>query len=213
MSLPPSVARFLRDPLFLRRIVRWRMERVEVERAKWARETIGPAVPRGSALLDVGSWDGRTAQLLAESRGARVTCVDVVDHNQTDLPFRTFDGSTLPWEDGSFDAVTLLFVLHHSAHDAVLLREAARVCRVGGRVIVAEDLVETGWQRFVTVAFHLRLWLWTRMGWHGAFRRVADWKARFADAGLDVVEERPLPRFPGRRFWPRNVLFVLEPSR
>lgn len=206
-----SFHRFLWDPLALWRFVRWRIEVIELKRAWWARDTIAPALPEGGSLLDVGSWDGRTAQMFADARGARVTCVDVVDHNKTELPFRTFDGRALPADDDAFDAVTFLYVLHHSAHDAELLAEAARVCRPGGRVLVAEDMVESAAQRAVTVAFHLWLLLWTRMGWSGTFRPIEAWRGCFLTAGLDVVEVRPLPRFPGKLFWPRNVLFVLEP--
>ena len=212
-QLPPfALHRFLWDPLAPWRFARWRIEVTELKRAWWAQDTIGPAVPHGASLLDVGSWDGRTALMFAQSRGAEVTCVDVVDHNKTDLPFRTFDGQHLPCDDGSFDAITFLYVLHHSAHADDLLREAARVCRPGGRVLVAEDLVETPIQRFVTIAFHLWLLAWTWMGWRGSFLRIDAWRRRFAEAGLRVVDVQPLPRFEGKRHWPRNVLFVLEPA-
>lgn len=205
------IHRLLWDPRSHWGFVKWRIEVTELKRAWWAQDTIGPAVPEGCRLLDVGSWDGRTALMFAQGRGARVECVDVVDHNRTDLPFHTFDGEHLPAEDDSFDAVSFLYVLHHSAHEASLLREAARVVKPGGRVIVAEDLVENPLQRAVTVAFHLWLLFWTWMGWKGTFKRIAVWRERFAEAGLEVVEVQRLPRFPGKLFWPRNVLFVLTP--
>jgi SAM-dependent methyltransferase len=46
----------------------------------------------------------------------------------------------LPFPDRSFDAVLCRFVVHHLADPAPALAELARVCRPGGRVVVA-DLV------------------------------------------------------------------------
>ncbi len=179
-------------------------------RAVYNADTVGPSVPQGSRLLDVGSWDARTAALLRDERGCDVLAVDVVDKNVTDVAFATFDGHTLPADDESRDVVTLLYVLHHAGDDLALLREAHRVLAPGGRVLVAEDLVETLLQRLVTVGFHVWLWLWTWMGWAGSFRTLEDWSARFSEAGLVVVERKELGPHLGRALWPRNVLFVLE---
>jgi len=46
----------------------------------------------------------------------------------------------LPFPDRSFDAVLCRFVVHHLADPARALAELARVCRPGGRIVVA-DLV------------------------------------------------------------------------
>ncbi len=197
-------------PLVPWRFVRWRIACTEVARARFNARTVGPVVPAGSRLLDVGSWDARTAALLRDERSCDVLAVDVVDKNVTDVPFATFDGTTLPAEDGSRDVVTFLYVLHHAADDLALLREAARVLAPGGRIVVAEDMVETPVQRAITVGFHVWLWLWTWMGWDGRFRTRREWAARFSEAGLAVAETRELGPHLGRALWPRNVLFVLE---
>ena len=200
----------LLHPLFPLRLLRWRIARTEASRAAFNADTVGPAVARGSRLLDVGSWDARTAAVLRDERGCEVLAVDVVDKNVTDCAFATFDGRTLPVEDGSRDVVTILYVLHHAADDLALLREARRVLAPGGRVLVAEDMVETPWQRTLTVGFHVWLWLWTWMGWSGSFRRIEQWRERFAQAGLRISEVRELGPHLGKALWPRNVLFVLE---
>ena len=197
-------------PLVPWAFVRWRIACTEVARARFNARTVGPAVPEGSRLLDVGSWDARTAALLRDERGCDVLAVDVVDKNATDVPFATFDGSSLPAEDGSRDVVTFLYVLHHADDDLALLQEAARVLRPGGRIVVAEDMVETRTQRAITVGFHIWLWLWTWMGWDGQFRTKREWGERFGEAGLRVSETRELGPHLGRLLWPRNVLFVLE---
>lgn len=197
-------------PLSPWHLLRWRVACTEVERAAFNADTVGPWVPEGSRLLDVGSWDARTASLLRDERGCDVLAVDVVDKNVTDVAFATFDGHHLPVDDGTRDVVTILYVLHHADDDLALLREARRVLAQGGRVLVAEDMVQTPIQRLVTVGFHLWLWMWTGMGWDGQFRRFDEWTARFAEAGLRVAEKRELGPHLGKPLWPRNVLFVLE---
>ena len=194
---------------------RWRRIAASITRrhTEWNYASVAPHVATGSRVLDVGAWNGATGALLRERRGCAVTCVDVVDQNVTDLPFLTFDGRHLPVADASHDVVTILYVLHHSAHEAELLREARRVCAPDGVILVAEDQVETWWQRVVTIGFHVWLLLFTGMGWKGRFRTVAGWRERFAAAGLVVDRAVTLGAHMGKRLWPHNVLFVLRPGR
>ena len=101
--------------------------RIEAEHLAWNVATVAPYVPPGARVLDVGSWDCKLGAALRD-RGARVTCVDVVDKNRTDVELRLMRGATLPVTgDERFDVVQFLYVLHHAADDLALLREARRV--------------------------------------------------------------------------------------
>jgi SAM-dependent methyltransferase len=64
---------------------------------------------------------------------------DVADLNRTQLPHDVYDGETLPYEDGRFDAVVLYFVLHHCERPERVLSEALRVA--AQRVVVVESVV------------------------------------------------------------------------
>jgi len=52
---------------------------------------------------------------------------DVVNYNQTGLPFHLYDGKNLNFTDRSFDHVLLLTVLHHSDDPIQVIKEALRV--------------------------------------------------------------------------------------
>ncbi len=104
-------------------------------------------------VLDVGCGAGELCADLSR-RGHRVTGVDL-DPTQLAAASRMAppdgmhpapewlqdDGQALGRVgDGSFGAVTLVFVLHHMADPGAALRAAWRVLRPGGRLLVAEML-------------------------------------------------------------------------
>ena len=101
-------------------------------------------VPRGRAL-DVGCGTGALAQRLA-GQGYEVTGVDpsegMLDVLRERAPAITAigaSGTDLPFEDGSFDLVYCVAVMHHVAEPEAVRRtlaEMARVTRPGGLVLV-----------------------------------------------------------------------------
>lgn len=48
------------------------------------------------------------------------------------------DVTKLPYPDGSFSIVSSRFVFHHLEQPLIVLREMSRVCRPGGRIVVAD---------------------------------------------------------------------------
>ena len=94
-------------------------------------------------VLEIGFGDGYGTHQLAET-AAQVTAVDVepeaVAHAQQRYGsetcwFRTYDGTTLPFDDASFDLVVALQVIEHIEDDAGFAREACRVLKPGGLFI------------------------------------------------------------------------------
>ena len=185
-------------------------ERTERARAEFNFRSIRNHIPRGARVLDVGAWSCYLGELLRDRLDCDVLSLDVVDVNKTGVPFQVFDGKTLPVESASFDCVLLLYVLHHASDDEPLLREAQRVLRDGGRLLVAEDSVETIWNRMITIGFHVWLWLVTRMGCSGTFRTSKQWIGRFSMAGFQPREIQDLGHHLNRSAWPKNILFSLE---
>jgi ubiquinone/menaquinone biosynthesis C-methylase UbiE len=110
--------------------------RVEALR-KWLRP--------GWEVLDVGSGSGRFGACLAHETRVRVSGVDVVDYDGAVIPFKKYDGKTLPFEDKSFDVVLVAFVLHHCRDQERVLKELTRVARE--RVVIFEDTYQRPWEK------------------------------------------------------------------
>jgi SAM-dependent methyltransferase len=99
--------------------------------------------------LDVAAGTGLVARALAP-RVRHVTAVDLTPEmlrtgkQQADaeraynVVFQTGDARALPFLDESFSLVVSRFSLHQVAEPDRLVREMLRVCRQGGRVVVAD---------------------------------------------------------------------------
>jgi len=98
------------------------------------REVLAPVLP--GAVFELGSGPGFSRQFLP---GVRTS--DLVRSHEHDCQI----DATSPWpfQDASLDGVLLFDVLHHLSAPAVLFREASRVLRPGGRLVMMEPYVST----------------------------------------------------------------------
>lgn len=92
----------------------------------------------GDTLLDVGCGTGRLSLYLRDMYGADPMGIDVKDFRQVEIPFRRFDGTSIPFPDNTFDHVVVSEVLHHSHDPMALIAECHCVAR--RRIIVFEDV-------------------------------------------------------------------------
>jgi ubiquinone/menaquinone biosynthesis C-methylase UbiE len=108
------------------------------------------AVPAPDDLvLDVAAGTGLVARALAPLTRA-VVALDAtdamlaagkaaVDRDGTgNVVFQRGDATALPFLDATFSLAVTRFSLHHVTDPAALVRELARVCRPGGRVVVMD---------------------------------------------------------------------------
>jgi 2-polyprenyl-3-methyl-5-hydroxy-6-metoxy-1,4-benzoquinol methylase len=102
---------------------------------------------RGQAVLDIGCGDGALAGLLAATLGVAVSGVDTVpralelaraEFAKRGLKgtFDRIDGYAYPHADASFDAAVCSDVIEHVGDPRALLREAWRVTKPGGVVVM-----------------------------------------------------------------------------
>lgn len=141
-----------------------------------------------------------------------VRLCDVSDLNRTQLPHDLYDGNTLPYEDGRFDAVVLYFVLHHCEQPRRVLNEALRVA--SQRVIVVESVVTGPIQHQLLRAADIAV---NRIREGGslkgqepylAFRSANGWKTLAEEEGATVID---ITCWSG---WIHpQARLVLEPSR
>jgi demethylmenaquinone methyltransferase/2-methoxy-6-polyprenyl-1,4-benzoquinol methylase len=137
---------------------------------RWRRATVAAIEPHGRRTLDVASGTGLVARELAR-RGARVVQVDpsmpmlatglartrraVLDGRIRAVAGRA---EALPFTDGSFDALTVTYLLRYVDDPAATIRELLRVVRPGGTVASME--------------FHVPSAPWARALWRVYTRRV-----------------------------------------
>ncbi len=96
----------------------------------------------GSRVLDLGCGTGVLTKALA-ALGHDVTGVDIsqamldkIDTSVGRITLRQGDVYALPFADASFDGITTRWVLPHFHDWPILVREAARVLRPGGTMVI-----------------------------------------------------------------------------
>ena len=129
------------------------------------RSMLGPREPVERAILaaldghtlgqlaDIGTGTGRIAQLLVPHTDHLVGVDKSPDmlrlararlqHIEDSIELVQGDFSALPFAAASFDTVVFHQVLHYAADLALPLAEAARICRPGGRIVIADLAAHT----------------------------------------------------------------------
>lgn len=167
------------------------------------RDHLANLLPNGARVLDVGCGDGALAYSILQQRpDLEIRGIDVLIWKQTAINVDQFDGSVIPFEDGSFDVVMFVNVLHHTDNPLTLLREAKRVAR---QSIVIKDHLREGLLADTTLRF---------MDWVGniglgvrlpyEFWRYDRWLEAFDSLGLKIdFWKSDLRLYP----WPATWLF------
>jgi len=142
-------------------------------------------------VLDVATGTGHTAIALAP-QARRVVGVDLTPEmvaiareqarrrGMGNVTFTLADAEALPFPDGAFDVVTCRIAAHHFPAVDRFCREAARVLRPGGRLVVVDNVSpeEPELARFINEVERLR-----DPSHHRAYR-LSEWQVLVEDAGL-----------------------------
>jgi demethylmenaquinone methyltransferase/2-methoxy-6-polyprenyl-1,4-benzoquinol methylase len=124
---------------------------------RWRTAVLDAVAPvPGERVLDLAAGTGTSSEPFAAAGALVVPCdfsqgmLQVGKRARPRLPFVAGDATRLPFDDDSFDAVTISFGLRNIVDPDAGLREMLRVTRPGGRLVVCEFSSPT-WAPFRTV--------------------------------------------------------------
>jgi demethylmenaquinone methyltransferase / 2-methoxy-6-polyprenyl-1,4-benzoquinol methylase len=111
----------------------------------WRVATVRAIDPQpGEKVLDIAAGTGTSAAALAK-KGADVTALDLSEgmievgrERHAEITFVQGDAEHLPFDDETFDAVTISFGLRNVNDPMAALAEMIRVLKPGGRVVICE---------------------------------------------------------------------------
>lgn len=170
---------------------------------------VSPYLKPNSKVLDIGSGSGIIAKQIEEKLGVKITLVDVVDKRRVNLPLTIYDGRKLSFENKTFDAALLIFVLHHAEDPAAVITEAKRVVR--DKIIIYEDIITRNpfdkIDSFIHGFAFNKTW---NLQNEATFKPEGEWRAIFKKLNLKIVKAYPLP-IRARLFYPvYRMQFVLQ---
>jgi SAM-dependent methyltransferase len=117
-------------------------------------------VKPGARILDAGCGSGRLLDELT-----KLGEVSGLDHNADSVEIARERGhpdvhqgvvEALPWEDETFDLITCLDVVEHTADDRVTLRELRRVLKTGGHLLITVPAIQAIWSSHDVFNNHYR---------------------------------------------------------
>lgn len=161
-------------------------------------------------VLDVGTGCGWNAQYLKEKKNVQVALLDVIDFNQTDLKLVLYDGKKIPFPDNSFDAVLLIYVLHHCNKPLEILKEAKRVTK--DRIIIMENTFASWfekplpyfWDTVINLGMAVFLITPFKENMAFNFNKISKWEKMFNDLDLKLISKQEWFQFR------RDVCFILR---
>lgn len=148
----------------------------------------------GGTALDVATGGGHTALWLAR-HGWRVTAGDIAPRMLENaqalcaevgfrIETRLFPAEEIPFNDGSFDLVTVRVASHHFSSPAKFIREAARVLKPGAHFLLIDGSVPDDDPETEEWLHRVEKW---RDPSHGRFLSRKGWEDLAREAGLKVV--------------------------
>ena len=150
-------------------------------------------------IVDLGAGEGVLSQLLAR-RAKSVVCIDnaakMVDFGSelaqkngfSNLHYQLGELEAVPLSDSSFDLALMSQALHHAKRPLVALKEAYRILKPGGRLIII-DLLEHQFEQ----ARELYADVWLGFSENKLYQMLQD--VGFKKVDVNIVASEPQPPY------------------
>jgi SAM-dependent methyltransferase len=199
------------------------LDAVMERRAGHLMEEVRGWLPAEGPVLDLGSGTGHLSARLERELGLEVITADVTDIHVVGRPPVLIADGVLPFEEGTFSAALLLFMLAYPSDPSGVLSEAARVTR--GPIIVVQSLHSS---RLGYAWLRVREFVWTIVAFHVSkllgyvppeakftmntrrFYTAQRLQRDVSAAGLQIRSRRERPVLPGRSLVVAG--WILEPA-
>jgi SAM-dependent methyltransferase len=199
------------------------LDAVMERRARRLMEQLGEWLPSEGPVLDLGSGTGHLSDRLERQLGLEVVTADVSDIHVVGRPPVLVADGVLPFEEGTYKAALLVFMLAYPNDAASVLAEAARVTR--GPIILVQSLHSN---RFGYAWLRVREFLWTIVAFQVSkllgyvppeaeftmntrrFYTAEELRRDVAAAGLRIRSRRERALLPGRSLF--VAVWILRPA-
>jgi ubiquinone/menaquinone biosynthesis C-methylase UbiE len=146
--------------------------------------------------LDIATGGGHVTKQLSPyvahifatdlTRGMLVTAQKHLSQSCNNVWYMVADAEKLPFLDSSFDAVTCRIAAHHFPNPKQFMREAARVLKPGGKLLLVDNIVPEDER----VAEYVNQLEKLRDTSHVCCYRISEWRGWAKDTGLSVLNSR-----------------------
>lgn len=180
---------------------------------------------KDAKIVEVGSGGGRLAKDLLAMGYSSIDLIDIdnylegIDQNLVRLHMLDLSFDTLPIETGSADLLLAIAIIEHLENPVLIVREAARILKTGGKFFVAIPWIFS-WRSRVQFLFNGELKGYNTHNNHiSLFTRAIFEKVFLKDFNVvDVIYGESYIKFFNRKLrfkrcyslWSDKVLFVLE---
>lgn len=138
--------------------IRWSMN--QIYRYYKTLSLLEEFTPKNPQLLDIGARPGYMTIAMKRMFGAKVSCVSLksqtnpffeenMKQDSIDLAFCDMENECLPWEDEHFDAIVIAELIEHLYNPLHMLKEARRVLKSRGVLLVTTPNQADFYNRFV----------------------------------------------------------------
>jgi len=165
-------------------------------------DAILPYIDSGTSVLDFGCSTMDVSRYVSSKKKINLTGLDVTYYDIKDVNFIKYNGGKLPFNDGEFDVVLALFVLHHTDDPAFYLDELIRVSK--SKILICEDTYVNKIEKTINmVADWILNYPYGRCDVAVNFKSLDEWKQLFYQRKVELkilkrFYPHPFPLIPTR---------------